>query len=112
VRQNPPWPAASFPDPLANHILSGIGQAEHYFRLGMEAAGNDVLTGILDNLMGFLKNHPQAAAMDLNPILAEILACQQQRDWIRAADLLYYRLLPWLQETILVLQPSPANMDQ
>jgi hypothetical protein len=78
----------------------------------MEGAGNDALTGTLDNLILFLKSHPGAAALDLNPILSEILACQQQRDWIQAADLLQYRLLPWLQQTILFLQPSPASLEQ
>jgi len=104
--------SAVLPDPLAAAITKGLNQAEQFFRLGMEAAGNDALTATLDSLLIFLKNHPGAAALDLNPILAEILACQQQRDWIQAADLLQYRLLPWLQQTILVLQPLPASLEQ
>lgn len=97
---------------LVQRIIKELRETEQFFRLGIEGAGNDALTRTLDSLMDFLNAHPQAADMGLNPILAEILTCQQQRDWIRAGDLLFYRLLPWLQESVLLLQAPPSSIDQ
>jgi len=94
------------------NLLKIIEESEQCFRRGMEGAGNDILVQILDSLSFLLQNQPNINTESLNNILAEILNGQQQRDCIRIADGLYYKLRPWLLDLIVEKYPTGLMPEQ
>jgi len=66
------------------------------YRLGMEAEASENLVTVIDSILTNLNNAATTPSTHLNNVLAEILAAQGRRDFLRIADLLEYELAPVL----------------
>ena len=77
--------------------LQKLGAASRAFRVGMEARANEEFVGFIDLMLPLLgrESHAQAA-LELAPILPEVVAAQQRGDFLRVADLLEYEIAPRL----------------
>jgi len=98
-------------DGRINALLTALEQAEHFFRLGVEGAGNDGLANVLDKLEKIIRDDSALSTDTLNPILEEIFQGQKNRDLIRIADGLYHRLRPWILDLVLKRYPTACTPE-
>jgi hypothetical protein len=84
-------------DPVAASLPEELKAAAHAFRLGLEALGNERLAVSIDQLLAILQTGRLSAhTTSLTAVLPELWAAQERGDFLYAADLLEYELLPFL----------------
>ncbi len=77
--------------------LQRLGSAARAFRVGMEAQANEEFVSFVDLVIPLLGRPSHAeAALELAPVLPEVVAAQQRGDFLRVADLLEYEIGPRL----------------
>lgn len=69
------------------------------FRLGMEGLASENLIKVIDLLAPLVQDPSWPNREEMNGVLAELLDAQSRKDYLRAADLLEYRLAAWLTQS-------------
>lgn len=80
-----------------NKLVRLLQSTAESFRLGMEGAGSQALVELIDGLSLNLIGLRQEDIAALNTILVRALEAQQRKDFLYVADMLEYRLKPFLQ---------------
>jgi hypothetical protein len=83
-----------FSEAKNQELIRLIERAVKYIHLGSELRANDMLVEIID-VFSKLLNNPNNQFERFLPILQEILHAQNDKDYIRVADLLEYELFPY-----------------
>lgn len=77
-----------------NSISQSLRIVVDGFRLGMEAAGSDVLIGVTEQLASEISSWPEREIQALNPWLEKLFTAQAQKNFLYVADILEYQVLP------------------
>lgn len=80
-----------------NKLVRLLQSTAESFRLGMEGQGSQALVELIDGLSLNLIGLRQEDIAALNTILVRALEAQQRKDFLYVADMLEYRLKPFLQ---------------
>lgn len=80
-----------------NKLVGLLHSTVESFRLGMEGQGSQALVELIDSLSQSLIGLRQEDMAPLNTVLVQALEAQQRKDYLYVADVLEYRLKPFLQ---------------
>ncbi len=83
---------------ITSLLVASAEQAEFFFRIGMEASGNDKFTEFIELLLKFVNKHPTGKLNELNAILTSMVLAQERKDWIALADIIKYVFFVYLTD--------------
>lgn len=83
-----------------NSLTKTLRTAIDAFRLGMEAAGSEAMIVATEMLTVRISGWPAVDLQELNPCLEKLFAAQSERNFLYAADLLEYQILPAFTEDL------------
>lgn len=81
-----------------NSLTNILKTAIEAFRLGMEAAGSEALIVGIELLTVRISSWNETDLQELNPWLERLFDAQRQKNFLYAADLLEYQILPIFTE--------------
>jgi hypothetical protein len=85
---------------LTSSIIASAEKAEFFFRLGMEASGNENFTECIDSLLQFINRNQYIEIGELNEILRKMLLSQENKNWILLSDIIYYDFINYFNNNI------------
>lgn len=85
---------------LSSLIVASAGRSEFFFRIGMEASGNEHFAEFIELLLKFIdKNHNDAIG-ELNAILTKMLLAQERRNWVGLSDIIQYEFIDFFNKSM------------
>lgn len=79
-------------------IINIAVEIEYYFRIGMEASGNEKFIELIDNIPKIFTEYSTDQLLILNNILKNLLLAQENKNWILLADILNYVFIVFFDE--------------
>lgn len=85
---------------LTSSIITSAEKAEFFFRLGMEASGNENFTECIDLILQFINRNQYIERDELNNILKKMLISQENKNWILLSDIINYEFVNYFTNPI------------
>jgi len=79
-------------------IVASAERAEFFFRIGMEASGNEHFTECIELLLKVVEKNHTYAINELNAILTKMLLSQERRNWVALADIIQYEFIDFFNK--------------
>lgn len=80
-------------------LLNNLKATTRAFRLGLEGYGSERLTDLIDSIGRRLTELPGESLQKLNPLLENVFNAIARRDYLWAADLFDYEIMPLLSDS-------------
>lgn len=85
---------------IAPLVVASAARAEFFFRIGMEAAGNENFTEFIELLLKFIENKHNCKTKELNTILSKMLLAQERKDWIALSDTIEHEFIDFFNKNM------------